>query len=407
MRHAIVLLLACEVLAMSQEAIAQQPGASGDLPVVRANNQFSIDLYRRLAGEQPGKNLFYSPTSLSMALAMTAAGARGETQAEMAKTLHLDADVAQVHGYYQKLLAQWNATDKKRPYELRVANRLWGQKGYSIRPEFLDVTRQQYGAEIALVDFAQPQAASHEINGWVEKQTNDKIKNLISPQALDALTRLVLTNAIYFKGDWVKPFEKKMTLDEDFTVSANRKVKTRLMHQTARFGYAETELLQALEMSYVGDTLSMVVLLPKKVDGLAEVEKSLSGDTLDTVLPTLRRRDVVTSIPTFKLETSFELKPTLEALGMKLAFSTQQADFSGISTDEKLYVSAVIHKAYVDVNEQGTEAAAATGVIMRPMAMPRREPPPTFRADHPFLFLIRDIQSGSILFMGRVVDPAR
>ncbi|MEN6450681.1 MAG: serpin family protein, partial [Thermoguttaceae bacterium] len=220
----------------------------------------------------------------------------------------------------------------------------------------------------------------------------------------NAMTRLVLTNAIYFKGSWLKPFDKKLTQDEDFNVSAERKVKMKLMHQKTSFGYAETETLQTLEMPYAGRGLSMVVLLPKKVDGLSELEKSLSADMLDSIVSNLRNREVITAIPRFKLETSFQMNPTLRALGMKLAFSPE-ADFSGMSTQEKFYVSDVIHKAFVDVNEEGTEAAAATGVMVRATALRHPEPTPVFRADHPFLFLIRDLRSGAILFMGRMTDP--
>jgi serpin B len=404
MRYAFIFILACEVIIMSHEASAQQTNPSAKNPVVGADNQFAMDLYRQLDQEQPGKNLFFSPTSISVALAMTAAGARGQTEAEMAKVLRLDENLPQGHAYYQKLLEQWNAADKKRPYQLRVANRLWGQKGFSILPAFLTLTRQQYGAEIALLNFADEPAARREINQWIQQQTNDKIKDLIGPRVLDALTRLVLTNAIYFKGEWMMPFDKKRTRDEDFTVSAGEKIKAPLMQQKASFNYMEDETLQALEMPYKGWELSMVVLLPKQAAGLPELEKAMSVEKLSGLLSKRRRREVITFLPKFKLEASFGLKPTLEALGMKLAF-TGQADFSGISSSERLYISAVIHKAYVDVNEQGTEAAAATAVVMRAGAMRRPEPTPVFRADHPFLFLIRDTRTDAILFLGRVVDP--
>ncbi len=260
---------------------------------------------------------------------------------------------------------------------------------------------------MTLLDLARAQAASQEINRWVEKQTADKIKDLIKPSDLGRDTRLVLTNAIYFKGDWVKPFDNKDTRPEDFTVSAEKKVKVPLMQQKASFGYRQEETFQVLEMPYAGQELSMVVLLPKKADGLAELEKALSAQRLTGLLSTLGRREVVTFLPKFKLEAYFELKPTLEALGMKLAFAGQ-ADFSGINSEEELSVSAVIHKAYVDVNEEGTEAAAATAVVVaRATVMRRPEPIPVFRADHPFLFLIRDTRSGAILFLGRVEDPSR
>ena len=353
---------------------------SDNAAIVRGDNQFAVDLYAQLDREQPGKNLFFSPTSISVALAMTAAGARGPTQAEMAKVLHLDADLAQAHAHYHQLLEQWNAAGQKRAYQLRVANRLWGQKGYPIRPEFLALTRQQYGAEMLLVDFAQAAAASREINQWVEQQTNGKIKDLIPPGSLDALTRLVLTNAVYFKGDWVQPFDKQNTQEEDFTVSAQAKVKVPLMHQQKRMGYAEEETFQALELPYAGGELSMVVLLPKKVDGLAGVGEGDHGRQA-------RRADVEAARPR----------------GQHLPAQVQAGDFlraepdAGGDGDEagifpggrllghqqrgSLYISAVLHKAYVDVNEEGTEAAAATGVVMRAMAMRRR--PSRFRCSAP------------------------
>ena len=405
MRLALGLLLFSLLVTMTCQASAESIKPSDDAAIEQGDNQFAMDLYAQLDREQPGKNLFFSPISISLALTMTAAGANGQTQSEMGKVLHLDADLAQAHAHYHRLLEQWNAVGKKRAYQLRVANRLWGQQGYPIRPEFLALTRQQYGAEMVLLNFVQAEAARQEINRWVESQTNDKIKNLIPSGAIDALTRLVLTNAVYFKGDWVKQFDVKNTREQDFTVSAERKVKTPLMQQKAAFGYAEEETFQALEMPYAGRELSMVVLLPKEIDGLPELEKAITANKLASLLPKLQNREVITYMPKFKMEASFGLKPTLEKLDMKRAFS-RDADFSGISGQKDLCISAVIHKAYVDVNEEGTEAAAATAVVIRAMAAPRLpDPVPVFRADHPFLFLIRDTTTGSILFMGRLTNP--
>ena len=406
MRLTIGLLLFSLGVNMSHETSAEQVNPPGNTAIVRGDNQFAVDLYAQLDREQSGKDLFFSPTSISVALAMTAAGARGPTQVEMADVLHLGADLARAHAHYHQLLEQWNAVGEKRAYQLRVANRLWGQKGYPVLPEFLTLTRQQYGAEMLLVDFAQAEAARGEINRWVEQQTNDKIKDLIPPGSLNAMTRLVLTNAVYFKGDWVQPFNKQTTRDEDFAVSAQVKVKVPLMHQKAKVGYAEEETFQALELPYAGRELSMVVLLPKKVDGLPELEKALTVDKLAALMSKLHVREVNAYLPKFKLETAYELNPTLEAMGMKRAF-TRAADFSGISSAEALYISAVVHKAYVDVNEEGTEAAAATGVVMKAGAMRLPQPIPVFRADHPFLFVIRDTKAGSILFMGRLTNPTK
>ena len=406
MRLAFGLLLFSLGVTMSRETSAEPIKPSDNAAIVQGDNQFAVDLYAQLDREQPGKNLFFSPTSISLALAMTAAGARGSTQSEMAKVLHLDANLAQAHAHYHQLLKQWNAAGEKRPYQLRVANRLWGQKGYPIRPEFLTLTHQQYGAEMLLVDFAQAKAASGEINHWVEEQTNGKIKGLIPPGSLDASTRLVLTNAVYFKGDWVQQFDKKSTREEDFAVSAQRKVKVPLMQLKSKMGYVEEETFQVLEMPYAGRELSMVVLLPKEVDGLPKLEKAITVDKLASLMSKLRTVEIVTYMPKFKLETSFGLNSTLETMGMKRAFS-READFSGIGSTDALYISAVIHKAYVDVNEEGTEAAAATGVVMRAMAVRLPKPIPVFRADHPFLFLIRDTKAGSILFMGRLTNPTK
>jgi serpin B len=402
-------LLICTVslLAAPRRGIAEPPTAAEQALVVGAGNHFALDVYAQLDRAQPGENLFFSPASISVALAMTAAGARGPTAAEMAQVLRLDNQLAQAHAYYHELLKQWNAVDPKRPYQLRVANRLWGQRDYSLRPEFLALTRQEYDAAMQLLDFAQADSARREINQWVEKQTNDKIKDLVPAGAIDGTTRLVLTNAIYFKGDWLRPFAKDATRDQDFSVSAQRKVKVPLMRQTAVFGYGEEDSLQVLSMPYAGKDLSMVVLLPREADGLAELEKSLSLERLQSLLSKLRSREVATYIPRFKLECSFGLEPTLEALGMKRAFSPE-ADFTGISAHRGLYISAVLHKAFVDVNEEGTEAAAATGVFMTKSRVARPpQTPPVFRADHPFLFLICDTQSGAVLFMGRVANPGR
>ena len=274
------------------------------------------------------------------------------------------------------------------------------------RPEFLALTRQQYGAEMRLLDFAQAEAASREINRWVEQQTNGKIKDLIPPGSLDALTRLVLTNAVYFKGDWVQPFDKQNTREEDFAVSARAKVKTPLMHLKSKTGLRRGGNVPGAGASLRGrGTLDGRALAEEsgRAAGVGEGDHGRQARRADGEAP---RREVDAYLPKFKLETSFGLKPTLEAMGMKRAFS-RDADFSGISSTEPLYISAVLHKAYVDVNEEGTEAAAATGVVVGAMAARVPQPVPVFRADHPFLFVIRDTQAGSILFMGRLTKPSK
>jgi serpin B len=239
----------------------------------------------------------------------------------------------------------------------------------------------------------------------VEDQTEDKISDLIPAGALPQDSKLVLTNAVYFKGDWTEPFDKKRTKEDDFHVTATDKIKTSLMHQQDDFRYAAMDGLQVLELAYGDESLSMVVLLPEKVNGLAELEAKLTHDNLQRWTSALRSREVDVYLPKFKTTASFELNGTLKELRMPSAFDPQQADFSGMTGGRDLFISKVIHKAFVDVNEEGTEAAAATGIIMAPTGMPIEEPPPVFRADRPFVFMIRDNRNGAILFLGRLINP--
>lgn len=377
------------------------PEVVEETPVVQGNTEFALSLYAQL-GSQAG-NLFFSPLSLSTALAMTYAGARGQTAAQMAAVLHFPADQQRLHSAFATLSKDLHAESETQGYQLHVANALWGQKGYRFREDFLLTTKTHYGAGLQEVDFrTAAEEARKTINAWVEQQTKDTIKDLIPPGVLDALTRLVLTNAIYFKGDWLSPFMKPLTKEEDFKVSADRQLTVLLMHQTGFFNYFAGDNFQALELPYVGGKLSMVVLLPKKVDGLTEFEQSLTAQNLTQWLPQLQRREVEVTLPKFKVTAEFTLNEVLSRMGMPLAFRAA-ADFSGMREEKDLYLSAVIHKAYVDVNEEGTEAAAATGIGMRTLSL--GPPPAIFRADHPFVFLIRYNSSGSILFLGRMAQP--
>jgi serpin B len=378
--------------------------------VVAGNNEFAADLYSRLS-KQEG-NLFFSPNSISTALAMTYAGAGGNTQTEMKEVLHFPLDNEPLHACFNELTTQLQRdASSKAGYRLSIANRLWGQTGYPFNRTFLRLTKAHYGAELAQVDFeTNTEAARQLINSWVEKKTERKIKDLLAPGILDPLTRLVLTNAIYFKGDWAKEFNEEATEEQPFHITPEKTVNVPMMHQSTKFRYMENDDIQALEMNYKGDALSMMVLLPKEQDGLASLERALSANLLKQWADSMQTRKVDVYLPKFKLESKFSLKETLAAMGMADAFDPMKADFSGMTaasrvsgTDPGLYISAVIHKAYVDVNEEGTEAAAATAVVMRLAAAP--EEPPVFRADHPFLFLIRDNRSGSILFIGRMVNP--
>lgn len=377
--------------------------------VVQGNNEFALKLYAGLRAQEG--NLFLSPYSISTALAMTYAGARGRTEAQMAEVLHFPTargeaplDPAQFHLAFGAIINDLNQRAEKADFQLSVANALWGQKGYAFLAEFLELVEARYEGKLTEVDFVRAtEQARTTINGWVEEKTNDKIKELIQPGVLDQMTRLVLTNAIYFKGNWAKQFEEDRTSEAPFTLAGGEKVDAAMMNQSGDFPYMEAEDFQALELPYVNDELSMIVLLPKKTDGLAEFEKRLTAEDLGKWLAKLRKREVVVSLPKFEMTRQFSLASVLKSMGMTDAFS-RGADFSGMSGSRDLFISAVIHKAYVDVNEEGTEAAAATAVTVKlTSVLPDRRV--VFRADHPFLFLIRDNKSGSILFIGRVMNP--
>ncbi len=406
------------------------------------NNNFALDLYTHVAKDRPGQNLFFSPYSIVSALTMTAEGARGETALQMGTVLRFPEqvrrsddtgvpwDTASIHtemATLKRLLLGEN-----RPYEINVANSLWLEQTYPFRPQLLAILNETYGAAARQVDFIFNSGPTRlQINNWVEEQTKNKIKDLLAPGTIDADTRLVLANAIYFKGNWTDEFDESETQPEDFTLLDGSSVQVPLMSQRSlRTHYAELrpdgtpnipvrnedtlsfdtppnpDGFQILELDYRGRDLAMAILLPKKHTGLPALEKILTADKLTQWLDTARRRKVHVFLPKFKLEENISLKQTLSAMGMPKAFEPN--GFLGMSDAAdtwKLYLSHVAHKAYVDVNEEGTEAAAATAIVARAMSA-RIEPPiPTFRADRPFLFLIRDTRTGTILFLGRMMRP--
>ena len=371
---------------------------------VKGSNAFAVSLYAQLHS-QPG-NLFFSPESISTAFAMAYAGARGQTASQMAGVFHFTLPPGRLHPAMGALIAQMN--QKNPSYRLSVADALWAQQNRNFQPAYLNLVAANYPGAFHQVDFLlAPEAARSTINRWIEEQTNNKIQNLVPPGAIAPTTRLVLTNAIYFKGDWLQPFDKGATADADFHLSSTQTVKAPFMHRTAGFNFFDGAAFQMLELPYKGNALSMIVLLPNDVSGLPAIERSLTPDSLTGWIAELRPAPkVIVALPRFTMTQQFELSNALAAMGMPQAFSAS-ADFSGIAGARDFTISAAIHKAYIDVNEAGTEAAAATSVIMRATAV-RVEPPPiVFRADHPFLFLIRDIRSGAILFLGRVIDPAK
>ncbi len=372
-------------------------------PVSHANNLFAIDLYAQLR-DRSG-NLFFSPYSISTALAMTYGGARGRTETEMADVLHLDAIPGEVHAAIGELVRRLNEGADRGGYELSVANALWGQEDVEFRDAFLALMRDAYRAGLRQVDFAHATEQAREtINAWVAEQTHQKIPELIKPGVLDAYTALVLTNAIYFKGAWESPFKTRATNTEDFLLATGDTVQVPMMQQTESHGYYEGPDFAILELPYAESSLSMVIVLPDLPSGLARLERDLTYEDLAGHLQQVHTRQVRVAIPRFTFSSSFTLAQTLAAMGMASAFG-RDADFSGMTEQERLFISEVVHEAFVEVTEEGTEAAAATGVVMARMAAPGGEIP-VFRADHPFLFAIRDRASGAWLFMGRVLNPA-
>jgi len=372
-------------------------------PLVKGNTAFALDLYSTLQKREG--NLFFSPYSIATALAMTYGGARGDTQKEMAETLKFTHDQNQLHAAFARLQSQLNTEQDKGEIELSVANALWAEKSYSFLENFIHMINKNYGATLNRVDFKNtPEQTRTQINEWVEEKTKDKIKDLIKPGVLNSLTRLVLTNAIYFKGNWSHQFKKSATKENTFWIAPDKAIMVPLMTQKDDFAYGENENMQILELPYVGNRLSMIILLPKTIDGLSELETTLTVENLTLWTGLLRKREVRVFLPKCTVTSEFNLEQTLSAMGMSDAFTTK-ADFSGMTGNKDLFMSTVIHKAFVDIHEEGTEAAAATAVTMRMTAMPT--PPPEFRADHPFLFLIRHNPSESILFLGRVADPTQ
>ena len=404
MKLLLSLLVPCLGLLLQAQGEEPKPVAAADrTAVVEGNNAFAFALYGQLRNRNG--NLFFSPESISTALAMAYAGARGGTASEMAKTLHFTLPQPQLNPAMGALLSDLNAVHDG--YQLTVTNALWAQQGYTFLDAFLQLLKTDYGAGLNQVDFkGATEAARLTINRWVEQKTQEKIKDLLQPGTLAPSTRLVLTNAIYFKGDWQTQFDKAHTRDEDFYPSQTQTKKVAFMHRESSFSYFDGGTFQLLEIPYKSKELSLVVLLPKDRSGLPALEQSLTASNTQQWLSQVVQRDkVIVALPKFKSTQQFELGGTLGAMGMAQAFSGS-ADFSGMTGKRDFAISEVIHKAYIDVNEEGTEAAAATAVGFRALAMRGPvEQPPVFRADHPFIFLIRDNRSSSILFMGRMADP--
>ena len=390
---------------MAQQVVKTSTFMQSELisKLVAANTDFAVDLYMELCKSEPS-NIFFSPVSISLALAMAYLGACENTAAEMKQTLKLtalsDEDVHEAYKEMNQVLQGGSS------YTLRTANRIFARKSYTFLQDFLDATKKFYNAEAQVVDFAGDAEGSRKtINSWVEDQTASKIQNLLPDGSLDATTAMVLVNAIYFKGDWLEKFNTKFTKSEKFNVTVANAVDVQMMFQQEKMPFGMNEELdcQIVELPYVEKELSMFIILPNQVNGLGELEKKITSDVLQKLTSEMGEVEVKLSLPKFKLEHQFSVKDKLVARGMKDFFTAGKADLSKMDGTKQLYASDVIHKAFIEVNEEGSEAAAATAVMIALMCMPIVM---DFNADHPFLFFIRDNRSKGILFMGRLANPA-
>ena len=395
-------------VAVAQSALPRETSPSipeGDLPaLVEGDTGFGLALYQVL--RQEDGNLFYSPFSISLALAMAYAGARGQTEQEMAQALRFTLPQAQLHPAFNALLLDLDRRAEEaddEAFQMRIANSIWGQRDYAFLQEYLDVLARNYGAGMRLVAFMNaPEEARVAINDWVSEETEERIQDLIPEGVIDTLTRLVLANAIYFKASWSEQFEEAETRPQDFHLLNGSAVSVPMMHQTATFRYGESQGVQAVELPYVGDQVAMLILMPQD-GGFESFESSLTPEVLRSLIASMEPRQLALGMPKYEIRSSFGLVPALARLGMSTAFGSE-ADFSGIDGSRDLYISDVVHQAFVAVDEAGTEAAAATAVIIGVTSMPMA--PFELTLDRPFVFLLRDVQTGAILFAGRLVNPA-
>ncbi|MDZ4820740.1 MAG: serpin family protein [Planctomycetota bacterium] len=402
-------VLLCLTVALgSLVGCSAEEGATGvgkPKDVAKASNEFAIRLYQKLAAGK-SENLFFSPYSISSSLALLSAGAEGDTRDQMRDVLHLDMPEAAALSGFQAL-AESLRSPEEYGFTLQVANRVWTDRSLKLLAPFQKLILANSKEGIGEVDFSTDStAAAKTINDWVEQETQGKIKEVVSPGVINDTTRLILANAVYFKAKWVEEFDLRGTKLAEFHVSPERTVEVPTMMQRRDHLYAKLPDLELLQLPYegAGRAASMVILLPSKTAGLEAVERQLSAKNIEKWLADVKGREVTLYLPKFKFTSSFDLNDVLSALGMNLAFDGDNADFSRISAEKPLFLSAVVHQSFVDVNEKGTEAAAVTtGYVISSIEDPLK--PVEFRVDRPFIFLIRDRESGTILFLGRVTNP--
>ncbi|MHB8070251.1 MAG: serpin family protein [Desulfobaccales bacterium] len=403
-RLSTVAIMAAILFAVSALLPASGRAAASDLETLgQGGAAFTLNLYRQLAAQKEG-NIFFSPYSISLALAMTYAGAKGETAAQMAQVLGFTLPSARLHPALAALSRHLQKVGNEAGQTLSVANAIWLNSGLKVQPEYLQLIGDNYSKEMRQLDFCQGPQAQKTINDWVSQKTQDRIKDLIPDGVLNCHTMMVLTNAVYFLGEWADKFDQKQTKPGPFWPTPDKQVEVPFMHRTGKYFYTEAEGWQVLKLPYRGERLSMLALLPKTKGALAQEEKGLNPEMLAKLAQNLRPRQVEVILPKFEVKAGYSLNGYLKGLGMSAAFSPQ-ADFGGISAQRQLRIDLVLHQAWVKVEEKGTEAAAGTAVVMVETAVLKPIPPPVFQADHPFLFFIQDRETGLILFWGRLSNP--
>jgi len=378
--------------------------SQGIKDVVNANNNFSFDFYSNVSKTEQG-NIFFSPYSISGALAMTYEGAKGQTATEIKNVFHFP----EISVLRPNFAAIYNGLNKGNGnYELKTANALWVENTYPLLQTYIATIAKYYGGNLTNLDFInQAEKSRLTINDWVANKTNDKIKDLLSKGVITPDTRAVLTNAVYFKAKWASQFIGQNTTDDKFILNSNTEVSTKMMNQTGSFKYGENQDAQILGMNYLGNNLSMLILLPKE-NSLNKIETTLNKGTLDALKASMVTERVQVSLPKFKFSSSYALANNLKNMGMPTAFNASTADFSGMNGTKDLSIAQVIHQAFIEVAEYGTEAAAATAVVMTTTAvMPNPIQPKVFDANHPFIFVIQQNDTGNILFMGRINNPTK
>lgn len=385
--------------------------SSGVETLTEDNAEFAYDLYDEIKQSESG-NFFYSPHSISSALAMTYAGAEGTSESEMKSALEFTQPEADLHPAFNRLdltleqRANQSGNSKSgSPFDLNIANSIWGQRGFDFKQPFLDTLAKHYGAGLRVLNFQeQPDAARNTINRWVENQTDDNIKDLMPKSSITPDTRLVLTNAIYFKASWAHKFDENQTRQAQFNTLSGQNVSVDMMSLRQQNGLAYTagSNWQAVELPYVGDEVSMVLIVPD-AGAFNQVEQQLSGTWINSIFDDLSGEPVDLDMPKFDIETKFSVKKMLQALGMEQPFAPGAANFSGMADDPRLFIQDAIHQSFVSVDEKGTEAAAATGVSMGVTSVPKYK---SLTIDRPFIFAIHDRQSDAVIFTGRVTDPS-